>query len=409
MDKYRDRYATIKARGMENIEYTLTMHKFPVRRAGIEDKKSIRQLEEKAEAAMLKAKGAMSFVDNKEIGLREKIGLEKLPVDFWNSASNFPSETTAIEDDSQTRFDSSICRSRSAVVQYAANNPWDYFVTLTFDPKREGLNMDLKDLSQVKKKVMQFFVNYSRRSGAESEFKYLLVPEFHKSGNVHFHGFMKGINKADLFKNDNGHLDFKPYRDKFGFCSMSKIKDQNKAAVYATKYINKDMFIGQDLLPNTHLYFASKGLKKDELICKGTYTCDVEDFCVAGYDCYDFAYCSKVTTTDLDALKSVVQPFAGFVEGINDNSLSRKTVFSAYMRQAHYERDDKVYNNKISSFLNNGTIEFDQAIKLWRDDWTYAPRATMPEKKELPVFTARDEHMQQNLKGWGKNEVTGVC
>ena len=64
---------------------------------------------------------------------------------------------------------------------YALCNNFKYFVTLTLDPAR----VDRYDLAVVVKKLRVWLDNHVRRDGL----KYILVPEKHKDGAFHFHGF----------------------------------------------------------------------------------------------------------------------------------------------------------------------------------------------------------------------------
>lgn len=217
---YYINYATLKRRGIgANIEYIYTIHKYPVRMPGYED------------------------------------------IDFLKSINN----TVDIPSNDEVRFASSIARSRSKVLQLGANNKWDFFVTLTISP---DASVDRYDFKSVVKSLLKFFDNYKQRRS--SSFKYLVIPEKHKDGAYHFHGFFANINPLDLAVNEYGYLDFVPYCKKYGFCSLSEIKDITACASYVSKYISKDMFNGTVAESNTHLYYASRGLKTDEIIAVGS-------------------------------------------------------------------------------------------------------------------------------------------
>lgn len=74
-------------------------------------------------------------------------------------------------------------RARNAVRDLAmANEDFSYFVTLTLSPER----VDRYDMGAVVKKLNSWADNRVRRQGL----KYVLVPELHKDGAVHFHGFL---------------------------------------------------------------------------------------------------------------------------------------------------------------------------------------------------------------------------
>lgn len=186
-----------------------------------------------------------------------------------------------------------IARVKSKIRDYAYCNDWDYFVTFTFS----DLNVDRYDLKEIKKKMGQFFNNYKKRKNPD--FSYVLVPEFHKDGAVHFHGLVKGIRDEDLHqftldKLDDNYIvkckadgqavltydklplyiikqlqkglevyDFNEFSLRFGYTTIEPIRNSDAAANYITKYITKDLVT----LPlGTCCYLNSKGLKVPELI-----------------------------------------------------------------------------------------------------------------------------------------------
>ena len=75
----------------------------------------------------------------------------------------------------------SMRRARAKVRRLALANEFQYFVTLTLDE----MMVDRYDMSAVVKKLNAWCSNAVQRHGL----KYLLVPELHKDGAVHFHGF----------------------------------------------------------------------------------------------------------------------------------------------------------------------------------------------------------------------------
>lgn len=73
-------------------------------------------------------------------------------------------------------------RARARLRELALCNDFQVFVTLTLD-KRE---IDRYDPAQVVRKMSTWCDNHVRRDGL----RYILVPEHHKDGAIHFHGFM---------------------------------------------------------------------------------------------------------------------------------------------------------------------------------------------------------------------------
>lgn len=72
-------------------------------------------------------------------------------------------------------------RAKAAVRDIAMCNPMSYFVTLTLD----GDKVDRHDMPSITRKLNSWLSNQVQRRGL----KYVLVPERHKDGAVHFHGF----------------------------------------------------------------------------------------------------------------------------------------------------------------------------------------------------------------------------
>lgn len=170
------------------------------------------------------------------------------------------------EDCNTEKLASSISRSKKMVRQYGRCNPWDWFVTLTFDPQK----YNRFDFETIQKALAKFINNYNqRKKNPAHKVRYLLIPEMHEDGAWHLHGFFDGIDPNDLVINENGYIEWKQYRKKFGFISMSKIKDLDKATGYIMKYISKDMARTVTDL-GAHLYYASQGLEVGKELYRGT-------------------------------------------------------------------------------------------------------------------------------------------
>ncbi len=73
-------------------------------------------------------------------------------------------------------------RARTAIRDLALCNPMAYFITLTFDAEK----IDRYDMREIMRKVNGWLDNRVRRNGLA----YIIIPEFHKDGAIHFHGFI---------------------------------------------------------------------------------------------------------------------------------------------------------------------------------------------------------------------------
>jgi hypothetical protein len=144
-------------------------------------------------------------------------------------------------------------RAERAIESYVIGGSFDYWTTLTFDPKIHDFCLDY-DLTV--EKVSNWFRNYKLRHAPDLH--YLMVfelmdPDDQGREKWHVHLFLKGVNSRDVivtrFKNNHGRFnyDFTPWSSKFGFSQLDKITTlyENdipglyKLASYLSKYAVK--------------------------------------------------------------------------------------------------------------------------------------------------------------------------
>lgn len=146
-----------------------------------------------------------------------------------------------------------------------ANTDFNYFFTGTFNPKK----WDRKNFSELHSSLTRWL----RRRGI----KYILIPEPHKDGSIHFHGFFNEtiepyLSEFDLSKNlparitdgiKEGRkiLNCPEYAKMFGWVSIEKIRSLEACAVYVSKYVSKS-FDNDEARFTYHRYFCSTGLKR---------------------------------------------------------------------------------------------------------------------------------------------------
>lgn len=175
------------------------------------------------------------------------------------------------------KLDSSTSRTKRVVLEKALCNDWEWFCTFTISKDKH----DRKDLANWNKKFMQF-IRDMRKKGRK--IRYLLVPEKHQDGSWHAHGFLSGLWPEDMitFKEmdkqgyrtangrrlkrklrDCGYYNWPAYQEKFGFCSLGRIKNPTAAGFYITKYISKDK---EQMVQEVGLnsYYWSQGLNRAE-------------------------------------------------------------------------------------------------------------------------------------------------
>lgn len=177
---------------------------------------------------------------------------------------------------SDPRFDN-MRRSKDKIfdIAYANCYDWRYMITLTLDAKR----IDRYNAKKIVKPFKKWLNNMVQRKGL----MYLIVPELHEDGAIHFHGLVNGA--LDLVDSDTWKIptydkpvksstalqlgyslnssDCRPVYNisnyKFGFSTAVQI-DNNYEAVtmYITKYTCKNFkkIFGKS-------YFAGGGVKRE--------------------------------------------------------------------------------------------------------------------------------------------------
>lgn len=157
-------------------------------------------------------------------------------------------------DGSDESVQRSVRRSRTAINDYVLCNEFDMFVTFTFDPKK----VNRYDLLSTYQKMQSWLWRQRRKY---ENFRYIVVPEKHKDGAIHFHALVGGydgpLKKTKVIQNNRRVYNLPSYR--FGFTNAQYLDDdKQKAIAYLCKYITKDM----ELISNRRRYWCSKNLQK---------------------------------------------------------------------------------------------------------------------------------------------------
>lgn len=151
----------------------------------------------------------------------------------------------------------SMRRARANLRRMALANSFDYFATLTLDPDR----IDRYDGKAVTRALNQWCDNMVRRHGL----RYILVPEQHKDGAFHFHGFFAGDGLKVV---DSGvKWDDRPVYNlpqwSLGFTTAQRLYGEYTAAVgYCCKYIGKQ----EGQRPLGRWYYSGGALAKPEKV-----------------------------------------------------------------------------------------------------------------------------------------------
>lgn len=165
----------------------------------------------------------------------------------------------------------SIKRAIDSIFDYALNNSWDYFLTFTFNPKL----IDSYDCHKVTKSCIKWLSNQVQRYNIS----YLAVPEFHKSGRIHFHAlirdnsFLFGSHLVPSGHFYNSKIIYNCDKWRYGW-STAIPTDGNyeRLARYVVKYMTKDL---QKVCK--HFYYKSNDLEKPDI-----------EFCNSDYDALPF-------------------------------------------------------------------------------------------------------------------------
>ena len=133
----------------------------------------------------------------------------------------------------------SLQRTKNQIIDLAKNNPWDLFITITFDKNK----VDRYNYDKVANKLSRR-LKYLKHKKCNN-LQYILVPELHKDGAIHFHGLLSNISALDLVdsgkKTRDGQTIYNMPDFNLGFTTATLINDTKKASYYISKYITKEM------------------------------------------------------------------------------------------------------------------------------------------------------------------------
>ncbi len=152
----------------------------------------------------------------------------------------------------------SVRRAGTKISDIIEMNDFAWFGTLTTSPQQ----INRYDDELVKKRVTKALSNMQRNV----RFEYLLIPERHKDGALHFHVLLtalpqKWLNNSGLTDNARrAQYNLTPY--KLGFSKLSAIENLQATARYCAKYVKKDLH-EQD--KGKKRYWHSQGLKKPHI------------------------------------------------------------------------------------------------------------------------------------------------
>ena len=176
-------------------------------------------------------------------------------------------------------IEKSINRTHRILKDYILTNDFTHFFTLTISPDY----CDRYDDTLVQTKV-KIWLNNIRR---HSSLGYIVVPERHKDGALHFHGVMTDPTTLNLY--DSGHTDssgriiYHTKAYKMGFHDFTEIGDINAVSQYVRKYLSKQFYSREKFKKR---FWASRNLKKPEII----HNVDISDLPLEILDDVEFGF-----------------------------------------------------------------------------------------------------------------------
>lgn len=181
----------------------------------------------------------------------------------WEKAENYafskPFEAKKSNIERSTGAESaerSMRRAKAQVRRLALSNSFSYFVTLTLNREK----VDRYEPSEIIKKLNAWCSNMVQRKGL----CYILVPERHKDGAIHFHGFFnKAVEMVDSGHKDSaGHVIYNIPAWSLGFSTAIELYGGYAQAVgYVCKYIGK-----QGDKPAGRWYYSGGDLKQPAVL-----------------------------------------------------------------------------------------------------------------------------------------------
>lgn len=127
-------------------------------------------------------------------------------------------------------------RSKSLFMEYALNHRWDWFVTLTLDPKKHDRYKDHFGA------VAQWLRHARQRRFPGLE--YALVPELHADGAYHYHMLLSGVPASALV--DTGRrahgrpvYTWRAAEMAWGWTTCSPVDTSDAVVRYVSKYMSK--------------------------------------------------------------------------------------------------------------------------------------------------------------------------
>ncbi len=194
----------------------------------------------------------------------------------------------------------SLRRAKTKVMDIALCNDFELMVTFTFSPKKVDRFND-----EVVKRCLYNWVNHQRSQ--YGKFNYVLMPERHKTGALHFHGifgnYQGPLKSSGVMQGGRMVYNLTSYQS--GFTTAVYMDNKEKAVNYVTKYITKEMpqFRGKQR------YWCSNGLKRPLIILNPSESILSEyEFIAAENDKHILEFSGQMADIDIVRLANFNRP-----------------------------------------------------------------------------------------------------
>lgn len=193
------------------------------------------------------------------------------PYTISNQPKPYKKNRKITQDISEFSAERSLRRSKVTVKDIIICNDFDYWCTFTFNK----VYHDRYNLAHCRS-TMSLWLNRQRKHSPD--LRYLIVPELHKDGALHFHALFSNFNgslRDSGKKTANGSIIFNATGYRAGFTQFVKL-DSNSLALarYITKqYLTKNM----PIFGNKKRYWVSRGLNRPTKTVNGVSKFNLQD------------------------------------------------------------------------------------------------------------------------------------
>lgn len=169
-----------------------------------------------------------------------KVSVYRCPRVFMRSDGNVKRNKLEVDNSTYKPSVTSLSRTKATVKDIVLCNDFELFCTFTFNPK----HVDSFTFSKCWLKMSTWLHHQRDNSRSKGvEFKYLIIPEQHKSGRWHFHALISGytsVLKDTGLKSASLRPIYNVTSFRSGFTTAVPIDNKGAVSQYVTKYITKD-------------------------------------------------------------------------------------------------------------------------------------------------------------------------